>query len=429
MKSPIVFQNLEAIVQVCSDKESFKTGPEQDKLAILSRKSERIGCCLYVDKNGIIQFVGYDDEMPSSLIPSESIIVDGKGCTLIPGFIDAHTHPIWSGDRVFEFELKMKGASYLDIHSKGGGIYSTVTSTRQSSQEELLELFLQRLDLFASCGTTVVEAKTGYGLDLETEKKMLQVIKAAQNKHPLEIVANLLVGHAIPKGMSSQEATKGCIDIIRAIGKEASTLPKIEFVDVFCEKGVYTVDETEEILKVGKEVLGSLAAFHGEELSCLNSAEMAARIGCRSISHCEYISQEGINSIAKSKTAAIICPTTAFLLRLNSPPVREMMNAGVIVCIGSDFNPNAYCYSMSTAMNIAVVYCKMTLNEALVAATINAAYAVNRSETHGSLEVGKRGDLVLLKTNDWRNIVYQIGDTRSLIKAVFVGGKLVKGSL
>lgn len=418
----LVIKNLEQLVQVCDDGQQYKCGKDQNIIAKMERREDGCGCFMAVDDSGLIQSIGFDDELPD--VPSDCKVIDGKGCSLIPGLVDSHTHPVWAGDRLFEFELKMAGASYLDIHAKGGGIYFTVDKTREASEEELLQLFKSRLNQFLSHGTTVLEAKTGYGLDFATEHKMLQVIGAAMKDHPVEIVTNLLAGHAVPKGCTPEEGTDQVINLMSNL-KKCSDIPAIEFVDVFCEKGVFDVDQSRRILQAGKDMFKADIAFHGEELCCLSSAELAAEMGAKSISHCEFISDTGIASIAKSKTVAIICPTTAFLLRLEPPPVRKMIDSGVIVAVASDFNPNAYCLSLIHAMQLAVIHCKLTLNEALTGATINAAFALNRSGRSGSLQVGKWADMLLLATSDWRNLIYQMSQSRDLIKAVVKKGQIV----
>ena len=416
----LVVKNLEQLVQICNAGQQFKAGKEQNDVAAIARRDDGCGCFIAIDDSGLIHSIGFDDQLPDY----DCEIIDGSGCSMIPGLIDSHTHPVWCGDRLFEFELKMSGYSYLDIHERGGGIYFTVDHTKVSPENELLDLFLHRLDMFLTHGTTVVEAKTGYGLDFETEHKMLRVIGSAQQRHDVEIVTNLLAAHAVPKGLTPDEGVRQVIDIMQRL-HVSHDIPKIDFVDVFCEKGVYDVPQSREILIAGRELLSADIAFHGEELTCLSSAEMAASLGARSISHCEFISREGIRAIADSKTAAIICPTTAFLLRLDPPPVRDMIDGEVIVAVASDFNPNAYCFSLVYAMQLAVIHCRMSLNEALVATTINAAYALKRSHSHGSLEQGKMGDMVLIGNKDWRNLIYQMGQSRDLIKAVIKMGTVV----
>lgn len=416
----LVVKNLEEVVQVCDAGQEFKAGSEQNDVATISRRADGCGCFVAVDDNGFIHSIGYDDQLPDCACE----MVDGIGCSVIPGFIDSHTHPVWSGDRLFEFELKMSGACYLDIHNKGGGIYFTVNHTKSSSDDELLKLFLKRLDMFASHGTTVVDAKTGYGLDFETEHKMLRVIRSAQEKHDVEILTNLLVGHAVPKGLTADEGANHVVDIMRRLRK-CDDIPKIDFVDVFCEKGVFNISQSREILTAGQRLFNAEIAFHGDELTYTSSAELAASLNAKSISHCEFISDAGIRAIAESKTVAIICPTTAFLLRLDPPPVRKMIEAGVIMAIASDFNPNAYCFSLVYAMQIAVIHSRLSLNEALVATTINAAFAMNKHQSHGSLEQGKAGDMIVIRSKDWRNLIYQMGQSRDLIKTVIKKGKIV----
>lgn len=416
----LVIRNLDQLVQVCDAGQQFKAGKDQNDVAWMGRRTDGCGCFIAIDDDGLIHSVGFDDQ----LVDYGCEVIDGAGCSLIPGLIDSHTHPVWAGDRLFEFELKMSGATYLDIHKTGGGIYFTVDQTKASSERQLLDLFLHRLDMFMSHGTTLVEAKTGYGLDFGTEHKMLRVIRSAQESHAVEIVTNLLAAHAVPKGLTPEEGVREVIGIMERL-HVCQDIPKIDFVDVFCEEGVYDVCQSRNILLAGRKLLSADIAFHGDELSCSLSAEMAGAIGAASISHCEFISKEGIAAITGSRTVAVVCPTTAFLLRLHPPPVRDMIEAGAIIAVASDFNPNAYCFSLVYAMQIAVIHCRLSLNEALVATTINAAFALKRSHSHGSLEQGKTGDMVLVGSTDWRNLIYQMGQSRDLIRAVVKKGVVV----
>lgn len=424
----LILKNLDQVVQVCDSGERYKCASAQNEVATMERRPDGVGCFVAVGEDGKIAAVGWDDELSQEAIKNCPLVRDLPGHSVLPGFIDPHTHPVWAGDRTFEFELKMAGASYMDIHGKGGGIYFTVNATREASHEQLVSLLEERLNCFASCGTTVAEVKTGYGLTFESELKMLRVIEQVKAKHAVELVTTLLSAHAIPQGMNLNEATQVNLDIIDRLASE-NMASAIDFIDVFCEKGVFGLPESKLILERGREKLKCQIAFHGEELTCLNSGEMAGELEAKSISHCEFISEKGIEAICKSKTAAIICPTTAYLLRLEPPPVRQMISRGVIVSIGSDFNPNAYCYSMPFAMNLAVIYCKMSLKEALVASTINGAYSLGLERTHGTIEVGKFGDIILLSSPDWRQLMYQMGDTRRLIKAVLKRGQVISGSL
>ena len=416
----MVVKNLDELVQVCDSGQLFKAGKEQDELALMRRRGDGCGCFIAVDDDGRIHSLGFDDQLPDY----DCVSLDGAGCSLIPGLVDSHTHPVWAGDRLFEFEMKMSGASYLDIHEKGGGIYFTVEQTRAASEQQLSSLLTQRLDQCLAHGTTLLEAKTGYGLDLETERKLLRVIASAQRQHEVDLVTTLLAGHAVPRGMSAHDAVHHVISLTAQL-KDCGDVGRVDFVDVFCEKGVFDADQSRRILESGRDVLGAAIAFHGDELSCSSSAELAAQLRAKSVSHCEYISQQGMQAIAASQTVAILCPTTAFLLRLDAPPARSMIAAGVVVAVATDFNPNAYCLSLAYAMQVAVVYCRLSLNEALVGATINAAFALDRSQMYGSLEPGKWGDMVLLNSSDWRQWIYQMGQSQRMVKSVIKRGRVV----
>lgn len=197
----LLIKNLEQIVQVCDKLEPYKSGLDQDVLATKVRRSYGVGCSFAVDDNGLIAFVGHDDEFDHGCM-AQIATIDGRGHSLIPGLVDAHCHPVWSGDRMFEFELKMRGATYLDVHRAGGGIYHTVECTKNSTKDELLELLLQRLNLMSSCGSTLIECKTGYGLDFETELKQLEVIEDARRNQNIELVTTFLPAHAVPRFVS-----------------------------------------------------------------------------------------------------------------------------------------------------------------------------------------------------------------------------------
>lgn len=424
--------NCEQIVSVTSNGDLFRVGPEQDHVDLIERRStDNIGCSIVFGAQGQIVAVGHDDavklelktKFATSLEDIEDVI-DGKGCSLIPGLIDAHSHPVWAGDRVNEFDLKLRGASYLEIHSKGGGIHFTVEHTKRASEDELLRKLVNRVQHMVACGTTVLECKTGYGLDFETELKMLRVIQRARSLTSADLVTTFLGAHSVPKGMTSDEGVAHTIEMMDRLSKEEDLA--VEFVDVFCEKGVYDLKQSERMLEHGlKAFPGAEIAFHGDELCDLGAGAMAARLGARSVSHLEYCNQQSVAAMAGAKVAAVLCPTTCYLLRLPVPPVRAMVQSGVPVVIATDYNPNAMCYSLPMAMNLAAIHYGLTLNETLVAATINAAYALKRSHNHGSLEVGKRGDAILLNASDWRHMIYRFGDTRPLIRCVLKGGQIV----
>lgn len=325
-----------------------------------------------------------------------------------------------------EFAMKLAGATYMDVHKAGGGIHFTVEHTRAAGSLELLASLSSRLVRMQRAGTTLVECKSGYGLELQTELKMLEVIEEARNSLPINISSTYCGAHAVPKGKTVEEATEDILQVQLPRLKEkmsAGTL-RVDNIDVFCEQGVFDLSSTRSILQAGKD-MGLNINFHGDELHPMNSAQLGAELGALAISHLEEVTDEGIAAMATSKTAAVLLPTTAYILRLPQPRARDMLDAGVIVALGSDFNPNAYCCSMPIVMHLACVNMKMSMPEALAAATINAAYALGRSHTHGSLEVDKHGDLLILETTRWEHLIYQLGGHQELIRYVVIKGKVV----
>jgi imidazolonepropionase len=293
---------------------------------------------------------------------------------VLPGLVDGHTHPVFAGDRCNEFKMKLAGATYMEVHAAGGGIHFTVRHTRAASEDELLKLLIGRLRRMGRFGTTLVEAKSGYGLDLDTELKMLRVLRRARDECPIEIVANYCGAHSVPQGSTAAEATRRIIDeYLPAIiqSKQRGEID-VEFMDVFCEKGVFELEDSRRIMAAGA-ACGLHLNFHGDELNYTGSAEMGAELGACAISHLECISDAGIQAMADARTVATLLPTTAYVLRIHPPPARRLIDSQVPVALGTDFNPNAHCVSMPQAMNLACVLMKMTVAEALVAATINSA--------------------------------------------------------
>ncbi|XP_068132881.1 probable imidazolonepropionase isoform X2 [Hyperolius riggenbachi] len=352
--------------------------------------------------------------------------IDCTGKCVLPGLVDAHTHPVWAGDRVHEFAMKLAGATYMDIHAAGGGIHFTVDHTEAASEEKLYCSFKQRLQSMLRTGTTLVECKTGYGLKLETELKMLKVIRRAQKELDIGISPTYCGAHSVPKGKSAETAATDIIDNHLPALKQMAINEEIHVdnIDVFCEKGVFDLECTKRILQAGKAI-GLQLNFHGDELNPMHAAELAAEMGAQAISHLEEISDEGISAIASAKCSAVLLPTTAYILRLKQPRARDLLKAGVIVSLGSDFNPNAHCVSMPIVMHLACVNMKMSLNEALAAATINAAYSLGKSHTHGSLEVGKQGDVIILHAPRWEHLIYRFGGHQEVIESVIIKGKVV----
>uniref|UniRef100_A0A8C8SZA5 Probable imidazolonepropionase n=1 Tax=Pelusios castaneus TaxID=367368 RepID=A0A8C8SZA5_9SAUR len=417
----LLLHNARQLVLVCTQGEKYLLEAGMHRLAVLDNASVVIG------KDGYIKAIGHADAIHRQF--SEALFekrIDCSGKCILPGLVDAHTHPVWAGDRVHEFAMKLAGASYMDIHHAGGGIHFTVEHTQKASEEELFNTLKHRLLRMLRAGTTLVECKSGYGLNLETELKMLRVIERARWLLDCNISSTYCGAHSVPKGKDAIEATDDIINNHLPKLKELNLNGEIHVnnIDVFCEKGVFDLNCTRRILQGGKDI-GLQINFHGDELHPMKSAELGAELGAQAISHLEEISDEGITAMAHAKCAAILLPTTAYMLRLKQPRARKMLKEGVIVALGSDFNPNAYCYSMPMVMHLACVNMKMSMKEALAAATINAAYALGRSNTHGSIENGKQGDLIIINSSKWEHLIYQFGGHQELIEYVIVKGKVV----
>ena len=402
----LLIKNAKQVVMIRNDHAPCATKDEMKHVEVVTGSPD---ACLVIDNEGRIAHITKTQaELPAGATYAEEI--DARQGCVLPGLVDPHSHPVWSGDRVHEFAMKLAGATYLDIHKAGGGIGFTVAHTRASSEAELSKLLNDRLDRMLRLGTTLSEAKTGYGLDTATELKMLRVIHSA--RHPVELVATFLGAHSVPKGLTADEQTEiligETIPAIKAAVAAGEVSP--EFIDVFHESGIFEYDNTKRILEAGRSQLGLAINFHGDELHHVCSGELAGLIGARSVSHLEMVSDEGIAAMAKAGTAGVLLPSTAYLMRLAPPPARKLIEGGVPVALGSDFNPNAFCLSMPMTMNLGCVYLRMSMEEALVAATLNAAYAIKREKDYGSLEVGKFGDCIVLDAPRWEHIIYEMCD-------------------
>ena len=380
---------------------------------------------LAVDSNGKIMCVGASDHI-EQLTHDYTFEreVDATGKCVLPGFVDCHTHPVFSGDRSHEFAMKINGATYLEVMKAGGGIGFTTSHTKATTEAEHCALLKARMDRMLAQGTTTIEGKSGYGLETDTECKQLRVLHEVAKTHPIEVVSTFLGGHAVPKGQTSTEQTRIIIEeMLPAVMKEREQGKNaVENIDVFCETDVFSVDETRRILLAGKE-RGLEINFHGDELSPIRAAELAGEVGALAVSHLEHISDQGIVAMKKRPSFAVLLPATVYVLRINPPPARKIIQGGVPVALASDFCPNAHSMSMPFVMNLACIIMRMTLNEALVAATINAAASINRSHLIGSLEKGKQADLVLLDAPLWEHVIYQMVDPP--IGEVFKKGRSV----
>lgn len=341
--------------------------------------------------------------------------IDAAGAVVMPGFVDAHTHTVFAGTREDEYEMRAAGLTYQEIAARGGGIRSTVRKTRQASEAELFELAKPRVRWLLEHGTTTIEAKSGYGLTLEDELKILRVIRRIDEETPLECVPTFLGAHEIPdEYRSPQDPAKSREAYIRLVIDEM--LPRVaqaklaEYCDVFCESHVFNVEETRRILTRAKE-LGLGVRFHADQLTLCGGGRLAAELEAASADHLEWIDDAGIEALLGAKVAAVLLPGAVFNLGLTHyPPARKLIDAGVGVVIATDFNPGSSpTPSMQMALSIACTQMKLTPAEAITAATINAAYSLNRGARIGSLEIGKQADVVIFDCPNFRQIPYLFG--------------------
>lgn len=354
-------------------------------------------------------------------------IIDAEGRVVCPGFVDPHTHIVFAGDRLDEFELKIKGADYLEILAAGSGILSTVRDTRKATIQQLVEQASKRLDRMLACGTTTVEIKTGYGLDTVTELKMLDAIIELDELHAVEVVPTFLAAHAIPpeyKNNPDGYVDLICDEMLLAAYRKMSSRSGPFFVDVFCEKNAFDLEQTRRILTKAKELGFSLKA-HVDEFTNLGGSRLAIEMGATSIDHLDAISDEEIKLLAASDSIGIVTPTVNFNFGSSHfTDARKLIDAGCVVALSTDFNPgSAPCPSQPMAMAIACRYQKLLPAEAFNASTINAAHAIGLGDRIGSIEKGKQADIVILDAVNYRETAYEFG--ASAVLSVIKSGSVV----
>ena len=378
---------------------------------------------------GKIVGVGGSNEILSEF--QSDNMIDAEVRVVCPGFVDPHTHIVFAGDRLNEFELKIKGADYLEILASGGGIIATVRQTREASVSDLVEQSRQRLDKMLACGTTTAEIKTGYGLDTETEMKMLACVEELDKTHAIDIVPTFLAAHAVPPEFKSN--ANGYVDLIcntmlpRAwkwfvASRFYGRVPF--FADVFCEKGAFDLAQSKQVLETARSMGFKLKA-HVDEFTNLGGSRLAIDMGAASIDHLDAISDEEVKLLAASNTVGIVTPTVNFNLgSTHFADARKMIDAGCAIALSTDYNPgSAPCPSQAMAMAIACRYQKMLPSEALNAATINAAHAIGLGHRVGSLEVGKQADLLIVDSTDYLQIAHEVGG--NLIRTIIKNGSVI----
>jgi imidazolonepropionase len=378
-------------------------------------------------RDGRIEFVGTREERHARYGPLEDVErLHGHGGTLIPGFVDPHTHLPWAGDRADEFAQRLAGKTYMEIAASGGGILATVSATRTAPEHQLVELVRTRLDRMLEWGTTTAEAKSGYGLHLETELKQLRAIRTVSEDHPVDLVPTLLAAHEVPP--EHREDRKRfldhvCLEIIPRVAEEKLAL----FSDVFCEEGVFSREESLRVLQAGLDY-GLRPRLHADEFVDSGGAELAAELGALSADHLVAVSDSGIESLASSSVTAVLLPGTSFFLMKHAyAPARRLIASGVPVALATDCNPgSSHTESMPMIFVLAVLELGLSIEEALTATTLNAACTLGRGTEIGSLEVGKNADLVLLEGPSLNHLAYHFGINP--VEAVVKNGKVVHRS-
>jgi imidazolonepropionase len=373
---------------------------------------------------GRIIFVGDERDFCREVqLEKNGLCLEGKGLIGLPGFVDSHTHLPFAGTREEEFVLRLRGYTYQQLSERGLGIQTTVKATRAASKKELLSLCFSRLDSMLLHGTTTVEAKSGYGLNFEDEIKQLEALKELRNLHPVDIIPTFMGAHEIP--LEYKERKDDYIELlIQKILPRIQEKNLAEFFDVFCEKGVFSLEETRKLVQAAKRA-GLKIKIHADEFASLGGAQLAADEGATSAEHLINISEEGIKKLAQSSTAAVLLPTVSFFLMLEKKaPARWLIDEGAIVALATDFNPgSSMTENMLFVLQLGVFTLRMSIEEAINAATANAAYAIDRHEEVGSLEVGKKMDLILCEAPNYPTLVYHLGINP--IKHVIKNGRLV----
>ncbi len=394
----LLIKNIKQLVTVASNGKSFKAGKEMRELSVIENAAVLI-------ENGIIQRIGSSDELSAG---SDIDVLDAGNRVALPGFVDSHTHAVFAGSRENEFSMRSEGKSYQDIARAGGGILSTMTATRAATKKELLRSAERRLNEMMKHGTTTVEIKSGYGLNAESETKILDVIHDLHRDHYMTIVPTFLGAHAFPPEFA--EDKNGYVDIITNKmlpyigGRQLAT-----FCDVFCDEGYFDLHQTEQILLEAKRY-GLIPKMHSDQLAAIGGTELGVHLNAISVDHLEHLTTSGVNALKKSTTIATVLPGSSFFLNQPYAPARSIIEANIPLAIATDFNPgSSMAFSMPMMMTIACTQMHMTPEEAIASATLNGAAALGLSDEIGSIEVGKQADIVIYDVPNYAYIAYHYG--------------------
>jgi imidazolonepropionase len=425
MSKPIFIRNASQLVTLQGSSNAPLVKGAMSILAIIENGSVWI-------ENGVIQAVGKDEELFEKFEErlGEAEIVDASGMLVTPGLVDPHTHLVFAGSRENEFNMRLQGATYMEIMNSGGGIHATTRRTKAASHEELFLESYERLNQFLQHGVTTVEAKSGYGMEWETELKQLEVAKQLNEKHVIDVVPTFMGAHAVPK--EYKDNPDAFVDLlIEEMIPKVAELGLAEFNDVFCEHGVFTPEQSRRILDAGKRY-GLIAKIHADEIEPYEGAELAAEVGAISADHLLKASEKGMKAMAEKGVVGVLLPGTAYFLMAESANGRKMIDLGVPVALSTDCNPGSSpTVSLPFIMNLGCLKMGMTPAEVITAATINAAHAINRGREIGSLEAGKKADVTIFKVDNYMKLQYSYGvnHTDTVIKngrVVVRGGHLIE---
>lgn len=408
----LVIKNASQIVS-CSGFKG-KRGKEMSDLKIIDNAT-------VIVTNGLISHILKNGE-DADIDLSDYTVLDAAGKALLPGFVDPHTHFVFGGYREEEFSWRMRGDSYMDIMNSGGGIINTTKATREAPEDELIEAGKLRLDYMMRLGITTVEGKSGYGLDRDTELKQLRVMQHLNEIHPIDIVTTFMGAHAVPsewKGREDEFIYFNINEMFPVVAEKQLA----ECVDIFCEKDVFSIEQSRKYLEAARKY-GFKLKIHADEITQLGGAELAAEINCLSADHLLRASDNGIRAMADSGVVATLLPLTAFSLKEKYARARDMINAGCIVALATDLNPgSSFSSSVPLLFAIACIYMGFSPEEAVTAFTINSAAALGRADKIGSIDIGKQADMILLQYPSYKFLPYNIG--MNIVETVIKNGEIV----
>ncbi|MBA3046654.1 MAG: imidazolonepropionase [Candidatus Thermoplasmatota archaeon] len=408
----ILLKNANQVLTLTGDNSVPRTGEGMRDLGIIQNGDVWIS-------HGRISAVGADD----GATHDAELIIDCTGKVVMPGFIDPHTHPVFAGSRENELGMKLKGHSYMEIQQAGGGIFSSVRKTREATNDVLIAQAMKRLDTMLLHGTTTVEAKSGYGLNTETELRMLEVMKTLGEQHPMGIVSTFMGAHAIPTEFHGkrEEFLNSMIGLLPTIAERKLA----EFCDVFCETGAFTLAEAETMLAAAK-ANGLGLKIHADEIENIGGSSLAAKMMAVSAEHLVKTSEMDMRHMAESGVIGVLLPGTPYSLMMKEyANARKMIELDMPLALATDLNPNCWTESMQLIISMACYQMKMMPSEAIVASTINAAHAVNRHRKVGSIEVGKQADVIILDVPNYEHIPYHFGV--NLVDTVIKAGEIAVG--